>query len=122
MKQKIYISILFLCLSISSVLSQQNIITQRGVEFSVRITVVDENNTKIVKNVQIDTNGRFYTFADFNGEFVVKGKVGNEIRVSHPDFNTVYHILTSSEDIKIVVKDYTETNRSTSKNKSKSKS
>ena len=59
MKQKIYIAILFLCLSFSSVFAQENIITQRGVEFSVRIIVVDDNNRKIVKNVQIDANGRF---------------------------------------------------------------
>ena len=107
MKQKIYIFILFLCLSFSSVFAQENIITQRGVEFSVRITIVDENKNKIVKNVQIDANGKFYTFPDVVGRYIIKAKVGDEIRVSHPDFETVYYTLKSSEDIRIEVKDDT---------------
>ena len=120
MKQKIYIAILFLCMSFSSVFAQENIITQRGVEFSVRIIVVDDNHRKIVKNVQIDANGRFYSYADVAGRYIVKAKVGDEIRVSHPDFETVYYTLTSSEDIKIIVEDYEDKSNSILKSRSKS--
>ena len=120
MKQKIYIAILFLCLSFSSVFAQENIITQRGVEFSVRIIVVDDNHRKIVKNVLIDANGRFYSYADVSGKYIIKAKVGDEIRVSHPDFETVYHTLTSSEDIKIIVEDYEDKSNSILKSRSKS--
>ncbi|WP_231494696.1 histidine kinase [Polaribacter sp. Hel_I_88] len=107
-------------MSFSSVFAQENIITQRGVEFSVRITIVDENKNKIVKNVQIDANGKFYTFPDVVGRYIIKAKVGDEIRVSHPDFETVYHRLTSSEDIKIIVEDYVDKSNSFLKSRSKS--
>jgi len=121
LKQNIYITILFLSWSFSAVFAQENIIFQRGIEFSVRIIVVDENNNKIVKNVQIDANGRYYTFPDVNGRFIINAKVGDEIRISHPDFETVYHRLTSSEDIKIIVEDYVDKSNSILKSRSKSK-
>lgn len=106
MTKKVYILFLFLCWSLPTVFSQENIIHQKGITFSVRITIVDKYNTKIVKNVEVETNGVFYSLPDINGRFIVKAKVGDEIRVSHPDFETVYYTLTSSEDLKIIVENY----------------
>lgn len=121
MTKKVYILFLFLCWSLPNVFSQENIIRQRGITFSVRITIVDENNTKIVKNVDIETNGRIYNFPDVKGRFIVNTKVGDEIRVFHPDFDTVYYTLTSSEDIKIIVENYEKDSNLNSKFKTVSK-
>ena len=101
--------------------AQVNIISQRGVEFSVRIIIVDENNQKITKNVEILAAGIYYSNPDIAGRFIIKGKVDDQIKVSHPDFETIYYTLTSSEDIKIVVDNYVSSNTSKSKFVSKSK-
>ena len=89
--------------------AQENIVTQKGVPFSVQITVIDENNTLIKNGVTIYVNGLSYSIPDVQGRFVVNAKVDDEIRVTHPDFETVYYTLKSSEDIKILVKDYEQT-------------
>jgi len=83
--------------------AQELIITQKGIEFPVRITVVDDNNRKITNDVEIYASGKFYNTADVAGRYIIKAKVGDEIRVSHPDFETVYHTITSSEDIKVKI-------------------
>ena len=47
-----------------------------------------------------------YSLPDIQGRYIVKAKVGDDVRVTHPDFETVHHTLTSSEDIKIIVENY----------------
>lgn len=121
MNKKTYILFTILFFSLASFFGQQKIINERGVEFSVRIIVVDDNNNKITKNVEISVNGRLYRRSDVSGRYIVKAKVDDEIRVSHPDFQTIYYTLTSSEDIKIIVEDYIVDKRSSSKYMSKSK-
>ncbi|WP_105017543.1 tetratricopeptide repeat-containing sensor histidine kinase [Polaribacter porphyrae] len=109
MSKKIYIFLFILLCNVKVAVAQANIVYQKGVEFSVRITVVDNNQRKITKNIDISINGRTYTLPDATGRFIVKGKVDDEISVSHPDFETVYYRLTSSEDIKIIIKDNDKT-------------
>ena len=107
MRKKINILFTFLLFCIFPLFSQQTIITQKGVEFSVRIKIVDENNNVIKKGVTIFVNGMSYSLPDIQGRYIVKAKVGDDVRVTHPDFETVHHTLTSSEDIKIIVENYT---------------
>jgi tetratricopeptide (TPR) repeat protein len=121
MAKKTYILFTFLLFSFVTVFGQSNIVTQKGVEFSVRIIIVDDNHRKITNNIEIFANGKLYTHPDVAGRYIVKGKIDDEIRVSHPDFEAVYHRLTSSEDIKIIVEDYTIDRDSSSKYISKSK-
>lgn len=120
--KKTYILIIFLLFSFNTFLGQENIISQKGVEFSVRIIVVDDNNDRITNNIEISVNGTLYRRSDITERYIVRGRVGDEVRVSHPDFETVYYTLNSSEDIKIIVEDYIIDKRSSSKYMSKSKS
>lgn len=106
MLKKNYILFTFFCFITLLAEAQHTIITQRGVEFSVRITIVDENDTKIVEGVEIYVGSKRFTRPDISGRFIIKAKVDDEIQVKHPDFETVFHRLTSSEDIKIRVEDY----------------
>ena len=56
------------------------------------------------------------------GNFIVKAKVGDEIRVSHPDFETVYYTIKSNEEIKVIVKNFTSKIKSKfSKNSTRNK-
>ena len=121
MIKKTHLLFVVLFFSLSNVFSQKNIVYQKGIIFSVRVSIVDEDDRKILKNAEIEANGTYYSFPDVKGNFVVKAKVGDEIRVSHPDFETVYYTLKSSEDIKVVVKDYIDTRKSFSKLKSSTK-
>jgi two-component system LytT family sensor kinase len=117
MNIKIYLLYFILFLSLPSVFAQQKVIYQKGVDFSVRITIVDANNTRIVKNAEVSGNGTIYTYPDVNGRYIITAKIGDEIRVSHPDFETVYYRLTSSEDLKIVVENYVKERYSSAKTK-----
>jgi two-component system, LytTR family, sensor kinase len=106
MLKKTYLLFSFFYLSFIMTQAQNNIISQKDVEFSVRITIVDENGQKITKAIQIFAGGVYYSNPDVAGRFIIRGKVDDQIQVSHPDFETVYYRLTSSEDIKIIVEDY----------------
>ena len=117
MNIKIYLLYFILFLSLPSAFAQQKVIYQKGVDFSVRITIVDANNTRIVKNAEVSGNGTIYTYPDITGRYIIKAKIGDEIRVSHPDFETVYYRLTSSEDLKIVVENYVKERYSYAKTK-----
>ena len=117
MTKKTYLLYFILFWNLPSAFAQQKVIYQKGVEFSVRITIVDANNTRIVKNAEVSGNGTIYTFPDVNGSYIITAKIGDEIRVSHPDFETVYYRLTSSEDLKIVVEDYIKERYSYAKTK-----
>ena len=117
MNIKIYLLYFILFLSLPSVFAQQKVIYQKGVDFSVRITIVDANNTRIVKNAEVSGNGKIYTYPDVTGRYIITAKIGDEIRVSHPDFETVYYRLTSSEDLKIVVENYVKERYSSAKTK-----
>ena len=121
MIKKMHLLFVVLFFSLSNVLSQENIVYQKGIVFSVRVSIVDEDDRKILKNAEIEANGTYYSFPDVKGNFIVKAKVGDEIRVSHPDFETVYYTLKSSEDIKVVVKDYLDARKSYSKLKTNAK-
>ena len=109
------IIILITILFVSSLHAQETIITDKGVEFPIRIIVVDINNKRVTDNVEIVVSSKFYTRPDINGRFIVRGKVGDEIRVTHPDFETVYYTIISSEDLRIIIKDYNSIKKSISK-------
>lgn len=108
MIKKITLIFTFTALLMFGGFAQSTIITKKGVEFSVRIQVVDDNNNTIVENVTIYVNGLGYSIPDIQDKFVVRAKVGDVIRVTHPEFDTVYYTLTSNEDIKVVVEDFVQ--------------
>ncbi len=87
----------------------------------VRITIVDENHIKITTGIEIFVNGKRYSTPDIAGRFIIKGRVDDAIQITHPDFDTVFHTLTSSEDIKVIVEDYSVSQNTKSKYSSTSK-
>ncbi|WP_405565334.1 histidine kinase [Polaribacter sp. Asnod6-C07] len=122
MSKHIHILFTFILFSFTTVFSQENIITQKGVEFSVRITIVDDSNNEKVKNAEVSVNGINYNYPDISGRYIVKARVGDELRVSHPDFETIYYRLKSSEDIKILVENSGNIRNRDSKFSSKTRS
>ncbi len=111
MSKKIHLLFICLLVSLQTFFSQENIIHQKGIEFSVKISVVDKQTNSTIKNAEIYVNGITYSFPDINGKHIVKARVGDQLRVSHPDFETVYYTIKSNEDIKVLVEGFIENRR-----------
>ena len=120
MNKKIHLLFICLLVSLQTFFSQENIIHQKGIEFSVKISVVDKQTNSTIKNAEIYVNGITYSFPDINGKHIVKARVGDQLRVSHPDFETVYYTIKSNEDIKVLVEGFIENRRYKLKSISKS--
>jgi tetratricopeptide (TPR) repeat protein len=54
-------------------------------------------------NVRILVNGGKYTRTNFDGKFTIKAKIGDELMISHQDFETIYYTIKSNERITIEV-------------------
>ncbi|WP_243765927.1 tetratricopeptide repeat-containing sensor histidine kinase [Polaribacter cellanae] len=90
-------------------------------EFFVKVVVASENSGNSITNANVSINGNQFRYSDFYGYYRVKAKVNDELVITHPDFETVYHIIKSDEEIKILVKDFPDEKYSTSRlRKSKS--
>ena len=73
----------------------------------IKVGVIDDETRKAIVNAEIFVNGTTYSFADISGKYIIKAKVGDELIVSHPDFETVYYTIKSNEEIKILVEGFT---------------
>lgn len=73
--------------------------------YSIRGSVHEKQTHTPYKNVEILVNGGKYTRTSFDGTFTVKAKIGDELIISHPDFETIYHTIDSNERITIEVID-----------------
>jgi tetratricopeptide (TPR) repeat protein len=80
--------------------------------FTIRGSVYEKDSYSPYKNVEILVNGGNYTRTNFDGAFNVKAKIGDELIISHPDFETIYHTITSNERISIEVVDAKQYSRS----------
>ena len=73
--------------------------------FDVKVVVVNKNTGNYIKNAEVFASGKYFNYSAINSNYLVKAKVGDELRVSHPDFETVYYTIKSDEEIKILVED-----------------
>jgi tetratricopeptide (TPR) repeat protein len=77
--------------------------------FTVRGAVYLKDTREPIDNVSVQVNDGRYTRTDIFGKFVVKARVGDELTVTHDDFDTVRYTILSDERITILVE---EQNRS----------
>ena len=122
MNKKIYIFLVVVYFTFFEMVPQSKIIDERGVLFMVEVTVVDESGEKITQDVTLSINGNVFNKADLSGVYKIQGKVGDQVRIFHPDFETVLYTLESNEEIKIVVEDNENEQNSESKKYFSSKS
>ncbi|MBC3847363.1 histidine kinase [Winogradskyella echinorum] len=108
---KTYSLTLFFLLLSSIVIGQVNEMKKVASDesFTIRGSVYDKASRQPYKDVEIMINGGRYTRTDFNGKFTVQAKIGDEIIISHKDFETIYHTIKKNERIDIEV---IESNRS----------
>ena len=79
--------------------------------FTIRGSVYEKDSYTPYENVEILINGGNYTRTNFDGSFNVKAKIGDELVISHNDFETIYYTITSNERIKIEVIDAKQNGR-----------
>ncbi len=95
-------------MSFQTVFSQEKILrkSKTNKELSLKVSVVDKKTQQIINNVTVEINGVAFFFNNIEGFYKVKAKIGDELKVTHPDFETVYYTINSNDDIKILVEGY----------------
>ncbi|WP_439151890.1 histidine kinase [Winogradskyella sp.] len=73
------------------------------VVFTIRGSVYIQNTRVPVEKVEIEVNNGTYTTTNKDGKFTIRAKVGDELTVSHRDFETVFYTIESGERIIIEV-------------------
>lgn len=111
MIKKVYIPVLSVLLSFQLVFSQNTKKIKVTPRFSVKVKVVDDATNKTIKNATVSVNGRIFPYSPVSDRYVIEARAGDELAVTHPDFENVYYTIKSDEDIKIQVKDFSETKR-----------
>jgi tetratricopeptide (TPR) repeat protein len=69
--------------------------------FDVRGFVKEEDTNEAIEDVNIQVNGGAYTASNGAGEFRVRAKMGDELIISHKDFETIYYTIKSNERITV---------------------
>ena len=101
---KNYFLLIALFLSFQTVLSQKRI--SKNKEMSLKVSVLDKKTRNTIKNVDIQVNGISFPFVNIDDSYTIKAKIGDQLKVDHPDFEMVYYTINSNDDINILVEDF----------------
>ena len=88
----------------------QNVETAKPT-FTIRGSVIESDSRKPISRVNVEVNGGSYTTTNSLGEFRIPVKKGDEIIISHKDFETVYYTVTNQDRITVEVEPTTETDK-----------
>ena len=104
---KSYYIVLLFCLISFTAFGQNRKIhsADENTVFTIRGSVSEKGTSKPYKNVEILVNGGRYVTTSFDGSFDIKAKIGDELIIKHPDFETIYYVIKSDERISIKVED-----------------
>ncbi len=72
---------------------------------TIRGTVKEDESLRPLKNVEIRVIGGKTYRTDNLGDFKIQAKIGDQIIISHDNFNTVYHTIQSRERIDVKVQE-----------------
>lgn len=100
---KQFILIYFLIIGFQSVLAQTNTIIDNAEAFTVRGNIKESDTRNPIENADIQVNGGSYTKSSLDGTFRIQVKKGDQIVISHDDFETVYYTIKDNDDITVEV-------------------
>ena len=100
---KQFILIYFLTIGFQSVLAQTNTIIDNAEAFTVRGNIRESDTRNPIENADIQVNGGSYTKSSLDGTFRIQVKKGDQIVISHDDFETVYYTIKDNDDITVEV-------------------
>lgn len=113
--------ILFFFIGSSLLVAQTQLPTGRVSEnmraFEVKGVVQGKENYEPISGVEVTTDRGSYELTNLQGEYRIKAYVGDELTFRSPEFETKRHIITSDEDVDVVVEGYSEEDASRSKSK-----
>lgn len=97
--------LLTLILSFSyQVVSGQNISSLNDAEtFTVRGNIRESDSRNPISDADIQVNGGSYAKSSLDGTFRIQVKKGDQIIISHDDFETVYYTIKDDDDITVEV-------------------
>ena len=78
----------------------------RGSSFEIKGSVKGEDNREPISGVTVTTSSGSYTVTNGLGEFKIKAIIGDELMFESASFETVTHVVKSSEDVDVRVRDY----------------
>ncbi|KGK31872.1 histidine kinase [Cellulophaga sp. E6(2014)] len=99
-RQNLFFLIFFCCFA--AFLQAQN----RGSSFEIKGSVKGEDNREPISGVTVTTSSGSYTVTNGLGEFKIKAIIGDELMFESASFETVTHVVKSSEDVDVRVRDY----------------
>jgi two-component system LytT family sensor kinase len=108
-----YCSVVLCCLFGLLTFGQNNKLEKANLEllFSIRGSVYEKDSYTPYNDVSITVNGGRYTTTNFDGTFTIKAKIGDELIISHDEFETIYYTIQTNERITIEVIDEDEDGR-----------
>ncbi|TCK67542.1 tetratricopeptide repeat protein [Winogradskyella wandonensis] len=83
--------------------------------FTVRGSVREKSSYEPIANASVQINGGTYLTTGYDGTFKIRVKIGDQLMISHQDFQTVFHTIESDDRILIQVEE--ENSKLTSKEK-----
>ena len=85
--------------------------------FEIRGVVQGKENYEPISGVEVSTDRGAYAITNVLGEYRIKAYTGDELTFRSPEFETKRHIITTDEDVDVVVEGYSEedANRTSSK-------
>ena len=77
-------------------------------EFDLKGSVKVKGSLDPIPNAQVQIFGYRNERTNSQGEFRIRARIGDELVISHPSFETVFYTLKSEEDVDIRVEGFTE--------------
>ena len=72
--------------------------------FTLRGSILERETRKPIPKASIQVNGGAYTVTNVLGEFRIKTKIGDELVISHQNFETIYYQVKTKDRIVVEVK------------------
>ena len=96
---------ILLCLTAQHIMQAQQQFnkTDDDATFTIKGLVREVDTYNPVVDVNIQVNGGSYTSTSLSGEFRINVKIGDEIMISHKDFETIYYTVKSHDDLTVEV-------------------
>ncbi|CAL2075138.1 Tetratricopeptide repeat-containing protein [Tenacibaculum sp. 190524A02b] len=70
---------------------------------NIQLEVIEKETNKAITNAEVSVNGSYFYVSPVKDRYEIKARIGDELTVRHPDFETVYYTIRSGDNIRIEV-------------------
>lgn len=84
--------------------SQETLNREKEALLAIKGNVREADSYNPISGVDVQVNGGAYTTTNIAGDFRVQAKLGDELIISHKEFETVYYTIKSAERITVEVR------------------